>query len=45
VLTHNRNNLAIYCRTKQPDTLRFDQALALASGAAGHKKTSVVTYE
>ncbi len=25
--------------------LRFDHALAFASGAAGHKKPSVVTYE
>jgi hypothetical protein len=44
-LTHHRNHQGIYCRTKQPGTLRFDHALAFASGAAGHKKPSVVTYE
>ena len=44
-LTHRCNNLGIYCRTKQPGTLRFDYALTFASDAAGNKKPSVVTYE
>jgi hypothetical protein len=38
-LTQHCSHPGIYCRTKEPAFLRFDHALAFASGAAGHKKT------